>query len=70
MSWTTTQTIEGPKEEPIFLRVSVGITRRWTNNHYFFVRKDASAKRVLAIFHAPTIQEKGEIATKLQRVCW
>jgi hypothetical protein len=44
-----TQTIEGPKEEPIFLRVSVGITRRWTNDHYFFGRKDALAKRVLAI---------------------
>ncbi len=49
MSWTTTQTNEGPKEEPIFLRVSVGITRRWMNDCYFFGRKDALEKHVLAI---------------------
>ena len=44
MSWTTMQTIDGPKEEPIFLRVSVGITRRWMNDRYFFGRKDAFGK--------------------------
>jgi hypothetical protein len=45
----TTEAIKCLQEKPIFLRISVGIARRRTNNCNLLGRKNALAERVFAI---------------------
>ena len=49
MAWAPAQTVECPFEEPVLIRLSIGIANWWLYDGDLVVREDALAKCIFAV---------------------